>query len=141
MALVDLCFTAGLDAPTVKRRLFGDGGLYSHLGTRDVREALARAAGGDARAALLVEAMCYQTAKAIGGLAAALAGEVDAVLLTGGLAHLPEVVEAIRRRVEWIAPVDVQPGEDELRALAEGALRARAGGAAAEPAKAYRPRG
>lgn len=138
MALVDLCFTPGLDAPTVKRRLFGDGGLYSHLGTRDVREALARAGRGDARAALLVEAMCYQTAKAIGALAAALAGEVDAVLLTGGLAHLPEVVEAIRRRVAWIAPVDVQPGEDELRALAEGALRVLAG---EEPAQAYRPRG
>ncbi len=138
MALVDLCFSGALDARGVKRRLFGDGGLYSHLGTRDVREALARAGKGDARAALLVEALCYQTAKSIGALSAALEGRVDAVLLTGGLAHLPPVVEAIRRRVAWIAPVDAHPGEDELLALAEGALRALAG---EEPARPYRPRG
>ncbi len=136
MGLVDLCFTSGLDAAAVKRRLFGDGGLYSHLGTRDVREALARAERGEARAALLLEAMCYQTAKAIGGLAAALEGHVDAILLTGGLAHLPAVVEPVRRRVAWIAPVHVHPGEDELLALAEGALRVLSG---EEPARAYRP--
>jgi butyrate kinase len=82
--------------------------------------------------------MCYQTAKSIGALAAALEGRVDAVLLTGGLAHLPAVVEAIRRRVAWIAPTDVHPGEDELLALAEGALRVLSG---EERAKVYRPRG
>ncbi len=122
-ALVDLCFAPGADARAVKRRLFGDGGLFSHLGTRDAREALRRAEAGDARAALVVDAMCYQVAKAAGGLAAALEGKVDAVLLTGGMAHLAPVVDAIRRRVAWIAPVHVLPGEDELRALAEGARR------------------
>jgi butyrate kinase len=122
-ALVELCFAPGADARALKRRLFGDGGLFSHLGTRDAREAIRRCEAGDARACLVLDAMCYQIAKAVGGLAAALEGRVDAVLLTGGMAHLPAVVEGVRRRVAFIAPVHVHPGEDELRALAEGALR------------------
>ncbi len=133
-ALVDLCFAAGADARAVKRRLFGDGGLYAHLGTRDAREALRRADAGDARAALVLDAMCLQIAKAAGALAATLEGRVDAVLLTGGMAHLAPIVDAIRRRVAWIAPVHVLPGEDELRALAEGALRVVRG---EEPARSY----
>jgi butyrate kinase len=122
-ALVELCFAPGADAAGVKRRLFGDGGLFSHLGTRDVREGLRRAEGGDARAALVVAAMCYQIAKAAAGLAAALDGRPDAFVLTGGMAHLPEIVDGISRRISWMAEVEVFPGEDELRALAEGALR------------------
>ncbi len=126
-ALVDLCFAPGADARAVKRRLFGDGGLCSHLRTRDAREALARAQAGDSQARLVVDAMCYQIAKSVGALAAALEGRVDAILLTGGMAHLVPIVEAVRRRVAWIAPVRVFAGEDELRALAEGALRVLAG--------------
>jgi len=122
-ALLELCFAPGADKKALKKRLFGEGGLYAHLGTRDVREALRRAEAGDAQAALLVDALAYQTAKAAAGLAAVLEGRVDAVILTGGLAYLSPVVEAVRRRVAFLAPVDVQPGEDELRALAEGAWR------------------
>jgi butyrate kinase len=122
-ALLDLCFAPGAERGALRRRLFGEGGLQAHLGTRDVREALRRAAAGDRQAALLLEAMTLQVGKAIGGLAASLSGRVDAVLLTGGLAHLPEVVEPIRMRVAFVAPVVVLPGEDELKALAEGALR------------------
>ena len=127
MAVVDLCFAPRADAKGVRRRLFGDGGLYSHLGTRDAREALARADAGDAQARLVLDAMCYQIAKSVAGLAAALEGKVDAILLTGGMAHLAPIVDAVRRRIAWIAPVHVFPGEDELRALAEGALRVLAG--------------
>jgi butyrate kinase len=122
-ALVGLCFAPGADAKDLKRALFGDGGLYAHLGTRDAREAIARAEAGDVKAALVLDAMTYAIAKSVGALATVLEGRVDAVLLTGGLAHLATVVEAVRRRVNWIAPVHVFPGEDELRALAEGALR------------------
>jgi len=136
-ALVDLCFAPGADARGIQRRLLGDGGLFSHLGTRDAREALRWAAAGDARAALVVDAMCYQIAKAVGGLAAVLEGEVDAVLLTGGMAHLAPVVDGIRRRIARIAPVHVCPGEDELRALAEGALRVVRG---EEPSRSYAAR-
>jgi butyrate kinase len=133
-ALLELCFAPGADRGALRRRLFGDGGLFGHLGTRDVREALRRAEAGDARAALLLEALSLQVAKAVGGLAAALEGRVDAVLLTGGLAHLPAVVEPLRRRVAFVGPVVVLPGEDELRALAEGALRVLRG---EEPALRY----
>jgi butyrate kinase len=133
-AVVDLCFAEGASAASVKRRLFGDGGLYSYLGTRDVREALARAHAGDSQAALVVDAMCYGVAKAAAGMAAALEGDVDAVLLTGGLVHLPAITEQVQRRVAWIAPVHLFPGEDELRALAEAALRVLSG---AERARRY----
>jgi butyrate kinase len=133
-ALLELCFAPGASQAALRRRLFGDGGLYAHLGTRDVREALRAASAGDARAALLVDALTYQVAKSVGALAAALDGRVDAVLITGGLAFLAEVVEPIRVRVAFVAPVVVHPGEDELRALAEGALRVLTG---EEPALSY----
>jgi butyrate kinase len=133
-ALVGLCFAPGADAKGVKRALFGDGGLYAHLGTRDAREAIARAAEGDAKAALVLDAMTYAIGKSVGALATVLEGRLDAILLTGGLAHLDPVVEAVRRRVNWIAPVHVFPGEDELRALAEGALRVLRG---EEPARTF----
>jgi butyrate kinase len=133
-ALVDLCFAPGADARAVKKRLFGDGGLFSYLGTRDVREAAVRAEGGDEAAAGVLEAMAYQVAKAVGEMAVVLQGRVDAILLTGGAAHVGAVVEAIRPRVTWIAPVVVYPGEDELLALAEGARRVLLG---EERAKRY----
>ena len=80
--------------------------------------------------------MCYQVAKSIGALAVALAGRVDAILLTGGMAHDPAIVEPVRCRVAWIAPVSVIPGEDELAALAQGALRVLSG---EEAARDYAP--
>jgi butyrate kinase len=83
---------------------------------------------------VLLDAMAYQIAKCIGELAVALGGEVDAVLLTGSAAHATAVVNGICRRVEWIAPVFVYPGDDELHALAEGALRVLSG---AERPKRY----
>ncbi len=135
-AVVDLCFAPGAERGAVRRRLFGDGGLYSLLGTRDAREAVARAAAGDAAAVLVLEAMAYQVAKSIGAMAVALEGQVDAVLLTGGMAWQEGVVEPIRRRVAWIAPVVVLPGEDELGALAGGVLRVLSG---EEAARDYAP--
>jgi butyrate kinase len=135
-AVVEMCFAPGAEREAVRRRLFGDGGLFSLLGTRDAREAVARAAAGDAAAALAVEAMCYQVAKAVAAMAVALDGRVDAVILTGGMAHDPAIVEPVRRRVAWIAPVAVIPGEDELAALAEGALRVLSG---EEAAREYAP--
>jgi butyrate kinase len=133
-ALLELCFAPGATRADLRRRLFGDGGLFAHLGTRDVREALRMAEAGDARAALLVDALAYQVAKSVGALAAVLEGQVDAVILTGGLAHLPQVVEPVRTRVAFVAPVVVHPGEDELGALAAGALRVLGG---EEPARRY----
>jgi butyrate kinase len=122
-ALVDLCFAPGADPRAVKKRLFGDGGLHSYLGTRDVREAAARAAAGDGEARLVLDAMAYQIAKSIGEMAVALSGHLDAILLTGGAAHCEALVDRIRGRVTFLAPVVVYAGEDELLALVEGALR------------------
>jgi butyrate kinase len=135
-AVIDLCFAPGAEPAAVRRKLFGDGGLFAHAGTRDAREVWRRAEGGDAGAALLLDAMAYQIAKAAGGLAAALSGRVDAVLLTGGLVHLEPFAEQVQRRLAFVGPVVLFPGEDELRALAEGALGVLRG---EEPARPYLP--
>ncbi|MGB9291550.1 MAG: butyrate kinase, partial [Terracidiphilus sp.] len=121
--LVKLCFSGKMTQPEMDRHLFGDGGVFAYLGTRDLVEVERRVDAGDAEAAAALEAMIYQIAKEVGAMAAVLAGRVDAVLLTGGMAHSERVVGRLRRFVEWIAPVAVYPGEDELRALAEGVFR------------------
>ena len=105
------------------RHVFGDGGLFAYLGTRDLEEVERRMDAGDEQAAVVFEAMVYQIAKEAGAMAAVLEGKVDAVLLTGGMAHSERVVKRLRGYVEWIAPVAVYPGEDELQALAEGVFR------------------
>jgi butyrate kinase len=133
-AVIDLCFAPGAERGAIRRRLLGEAGLRSYLGTRDLEEALRRAGAGDAAADLCLEAMAFQAAKSIAGMAAALSGRVDAILLTGGMARAEPFVARIRRRVEWIAPVALHPGEDELLALAEGAERVLAG---EEPARTY----
>jgi butyrate kinase len=118
----------------LRRRVFGDGGVFSYLGTRDLPAVLARIDAGDALAAEVVTALLYQVAKEAGAMAAVLEGKVDAVLVTGGMAHAPRIAGALRTSLAWIGPVHVYPGEDELRALAEGASRVRDG---AEPAQVY----
>jgi len=130
-AVVELCFEQGAERRAVRRRLFGDGGLYSHLGTRDLAEAVQRMERGDARARLALEAMAYQIGKAAAGMAAVLRGRVDALLLTGGMAHSAWLVEEVKGHVAWLGPVAVYPGEDELLALAEGAERVLSGEEAA----------
>lgn len=123
MELAQLCFSGRYAAEEVFRMISGDGGLYAYLGTRDAREAEARAEAGDAQADLVLEAMAYQVAKEVGAMAAVLAGKVDRIVVTGGLARSARVVREIEARVAWIAPVVVHPGEEELEALAAGALR------------------
>ena len=123
MQLVDLCFSGKYTRKQVEDLLFRDGGLHSYLGTRDLEEVERRIASGDARAGMVFEAMIYQIAKEIGAMATVLNGAVDALLLTGGMARSQQLVSAISERVAWIAPIVVYPGEDELQALTEGALR------------------
>lgn len=129
-----LCLESGRTHAQVRRLLAGAGGYVSLLGTNDGREVARRAASGDARAALVQDALAYQVAKEVGRCAAVLRGAVDAILLTGGLARNAVLVEAITGRVAWIAPVVVYEGEDEMAALAEGALRVLHG---EEEAKTY----
>ena len=123
MQLVELCFSGKYSRAQVEGLLFREGGLFSYLGTKDLVEVESRIASGDERARLVFAAMVYQIAKEIGAMATVLGGRVDAVLITGGMANSEQLVSELRERVEWIAPVSVYPGEDELQALAEGASR------------------
>lgn len=132
--LVHLCYSWFFTLPEVGRMLVGQGGLVAHLGTNDSRAVEERALAGDEAAARVYRALAYQVAKEIGRCAAVLKGEVDRVVITGGLARSQVLVEWIREQVEWIAPLAVYPGEDEMQALAEGALRVLRG---EEPAREY----
>lgn len=123
MQLVDLCFSGRYTQAQIEDLLFREGGLCSYLGTKDLREVEQRIDSGEDRAALVYGSMVYQMAKEIGAMAAVLGGKVDAVVLTGGLANSERLVSALGQRVDWIAPMVVYPGEDELQALVEGALR------------------
>ena len=105
------------------KRIAGRGGLVAHLGTNDATEVERRIQAGDEHARLVFEAMAYQIAKEIGLMATVLFGEVDAIYITGGLAHSQRLVDWIVERTSWIAPVWVYPGEDEMLALVQGALR------------------
>jgi butyrate kinase len=127
MQLVDLCFGGRYSRREVEALLFREGGLESYLGTKNLVEVEQRIERGDSRANVVFEAMVYQIAKEIGAMATVLEGNVDALLITGGMAHSEKLVRKVRERIEWIAPVAVYPGEDELQALVEGALRVRRG--------------
>ena len=122
-ALIKLCFSGKYTQDQLDRHVFGDGGLSAYLGTRDLIEVERRIDAGDREAARIFEAMVYQIGKEAGAMAVALKGKVDAVLLTGGIAHSNKVVTLLRDALDWIAPIRVYPGEDELQALAEGVFR------------------
>jgi len=121
--LVKFCFEAGYSKAEAKQHVFGDGGLFAYLGTRDLQEVEQRIDAGDAQAARVFEAMVYQIAKEVGAMAVVLEGKVDALLLTGGMARSERLVSLLRTYIDWIGPVTVYPGEDELQALAEGVFR------------------
>ncbi|MFO7892277.1 MAG: butyrate kinase [Longimicrobiales bacterium] len=125
--LVQRVLDDGLSFGAAERMLFREGGLHSYLGTRDLREIEARIDDGDDEARRVFDAMVYQLRKAVGAMAAVLDGDVDAVLLTGGMAKSERLVGELSARLAWVAPVHLYPGEDELRALADGAARVLAG--------------
>ena len=106
-------------------------GLISYLGTNDGREVSLRARKDDREAELAYRGMAYQIAKEIGAMSAALCGEVDAILLTGGFAHDDMFIGWIEEAVDFIAPVFIYSGENEMLALAQGALRVLRGEEAA----------
>lgn len=120
--LVTLCFSGRQTEKEIKKLIKGRGGLLAYLQTTDGQEIQTRIAQGDTLAAEVYEAMAYQIAKEIGGLAAVLRGEVDAIILTGGLAHSTRLTDWITERVRFLAPVHCVPGENEMLALVEGVL-------------------
>jgi butyrate kinase len=134
LGVVNMAFSWRYDLREISRMAVGKGGFVAHLQTNDAREVERRIAAGDEHADLIYRAMAYQTAKEIGRAAVALEGKVDRICLTGGLAYSKILTQWLREAVEWIAPVAVYPGEDEMIALAEGALRVLRG---EEPPKEY----
>nr|WP_096434734.1 butyrate kinase [Alteribacter populi] len=121
--LVAMCFSGDYYSDEIMKKIVGQGGLVGHLGTNDAVEVEKRIASGDEKAEKVYNAMAYQIAKEVAASAAVLRGEIDAIVLTGGLAYGKDFVHKIIERVHWIANVVVKPGENELQALAEGALR------------------
>lgn len=121
--LVSLCFSGQYYREEITKMLVGQGGLVGYLGTNDAVKVEKMIEAGDEKAKLVYSAMAYQVAKEIGAASAVLNGKVDAIIITGGLAYGKSFVKEISDRISWIADVIVQPGEDELQALAEGALR------------------
>ncbi|MGQ9844872.1 MAG: butyrate kinase [Caldisericia bacterium] len=121
--LVDLCFSGKYTLDEMKRKLAGDGGFVSHLGTNDAKEVEKRIENGDNYARLVFEAMAYQISKTIGEMAAVLKGKIDAIVITGGIAYSKMLIELIKERVSFLGRILIYPGEDEMEALKEGALR------------------
>ena len=117
-ALAKLCFSGKYSLNEVKKMITGKGGLVAYLGTNDAQEVENMVKDGDQKATLIYKAMAYQISKEIGSAAAVLKGQVDGILLTGGIAYDKGFVEWIREHVSFIAPVFVYPGEDEMQALA-----------------------
>ncbi|MGI6214676.1 MAG: butyrate kinase [Christensenellales bacterium] len=124
--LVRLCFSGKYTYEQVHEMINGKGGLYAYLGESDVR-AVSKMAQTDEKARLCLDTMVYQTCKAIGSAAAVLCGDVNAILLTGGIAFSEEIVSKIKKHCGFIAPVYVYPGENEMQSLAFGALDALRG--------------
>ena len=129
--LIDYCY-AGRSREEVKRTLGRRSGMLSYVGTTDFREICARVVSGDERFTAAYRALVYQLAKDIGAMAAVLHFEVDAIVYTGGMAYEQFFCDDITAYVGRLAPVLRFPGEEEMRALAEGALRVLHGEAQAE---------
>jgi len=120
--LVDLCFSGKYTHKEVKAAITGKGGMVAYFGTNNMMEIEERSKT-DPEVKLAIDAMIYQISKEIGAVATAVNGDVDAILLTGGLAHWGYLTEEITKRVKFITKVHVYPGEYELLALALGAIR------------------
>ncbi len=121
--LIEMCYSGQFDRRTMMKKLRGLGGIKSYLDTHSALEVESRIEKGDQEALLVYQAMAYQVAKGIGELATVVKGKVDGIVVTGGIAHSKMMTGWIKESVEFIAPVYIMAGENELEALAMGALR------------------
>lgn len=119
--LIEMCFSGRYTEAQVKKRVLGQGGAVAFFGTNDLAEIERMGREGDEKAATFIKAFSLNVAKYIVSLAATVDGKVDVILLTGGTANSEAITEDIRRRVAFVAPVEVYPGENELESLAENA--------------------
>lgn len=123
-ALAKLCFSGKYQLHEIRKMITGKGGFVAYLGTNNAQEIEERMENGDQKAKMVYLGMAYQVAKEVGALATVLEGNVDRILLTGGIAHSNTLTKWITKRIQFIAPVKVYPGEDEMSALAENAYYA-----------------
>jgi butyrate kinase len=123
IALINLCFSGKYSKEELIDRVQRNGGLSAHMGTDDFEEILRRVDSGDRKAALVFNAFVYQLVKQIGACAAALGGNVDAVILTGRLSQYEGLFVKLGNAISWIGPVVAYPGEEETLALVEGVIR------------------
>ncbi len=130
--LIKLCFSGKYSQKELYKKICGNGGFNGYLGTNDARIVEKKAKEGDELAKVVLDAFYYQIAKDAGAMAAVLEGKVDQIILTGGIAYSPLTKTELQRLIGWIAPFTVYPGEDELLALAQGALRVMNGEEAAK---------
>ena len=129
-----MCFSGEYTEKEIYHKLVGNGGFNAYIGTNDMRELVKRRDNGDEKAQAVYDGFIYQVSKNIGSMAAVLQGDVDRIILTGGIAYNEGVINDIKANVGFIAPFTVYPGEDELLALTQGALRVITG---EETAKEY----
>ena len=125
--LVEMCFSGKYSKAEIKKMLVGKGGAVAHLGTNDFREMTAKAEAGDEACKTFLKAFCISVAKYVGAVATVVCGKVDAIVLTGGIAYSKQVSDAVTEMVQFIAPVEVYPGENELESLAENGYGILAG--------------
>lgn len=121
--LAKLAFSGKYTLPQLKKKLTGEGGLVAYLNTNDGRIVDKMIEEGDEKAELIFKAMAYQIAKEIGAMATVVSGKIDAIILTGGVVYNKRITAWISEMVSFIAPIELVPGEDEMLALAQGALR------------------
>lgn len=126
-ALIKMCFSGEYTEKEVYKKVVGNGGFNAYVGTNDMRDVEKMVQGGDQKAAEVREAFIMQVAKNIGSMACVLKGQIDQIIITGGIAYDKVVVGGLRERAGFLAPITVYPGEDELLALAQGALRVMSG--------------
>ena len=127
LSLMEFFEKSGMNVKDFKKRIRGKGGLLAYLGTTDGRKIEEMYIEGDEKVKLVYDAMAYQISKYIGWLAPVLNGEVNAIIITGGLAHSKLLTDMVIPRVNFIAPVTVMPGECEMEALAGGGMRILSG--------------
>lgn len=131
-ALIKMCFSGDYTQTEVYKKINGKGGLNAYLGTNDMRHVTEMAfEEGNAEAEAVFHAFTYQVSKEVGAMAAVLSGRVDQIILTGGIAYSNRIVDEIKSQIGFVAPITVYAGEDELLALAQGALRVLSGEEAA----------
>ncbi len=121
-AVVDVCFSGKYTEKQIRKMISGEGGVVSYLGTNSFMDVENRVNAGDPEAILINDAFAYQLAKEIGAMATVVDGKVDAIIITGGIAYNKGLMEKVKAKVEFIAPVSVYPGEDEMGALAGNGL-------------------